>query len=246
MIKLVYTSTDAALASRLLNDLNGAGYPAEDIAKSGSQTREDVLIPLLSPAALQDAALNTRLIQALDNGQHIVPVLAAPVALPRLIDHLEGIDYSSGIDLAPLRARLDAIAQGYARLPLKVLTPTARKANWQVGLWVALAALIMFGVGLYGVGVLGIQAPQQEYDAVETEAAATINAIVRPELEQYANFLPRSTEEAANYQATLRAVPTVYRVFMGLTATAVAADPAAATMNAAATPTPEATQEAGG
>jgi hypothetical protein len=244
MIKLVHTSTDAAFASRLLNELNGAGYPAENL--TGNQLREDVLIPVLSPAAVQDATVNTRLIQALDNGQYIVPVLASPVTLPKLIDHLDAIDYSSGIDLAPLRAKLDDIKAGNARLPLKVLTPTARKANRQVGLLVGLIALIMFAVGLYGVGVLGIQAPQEEYNAVETEAAATINAIVRPELEQYANFLPRSTEEAANYQATLRAVPTVYRVFMGLTATSVAIDPAGATQAAAITPTPEPTTESGG
>jgi hypothetical protein len=245
MIKLAYTSNDAALASRLLKDLNSAGYPAEDLTKGGNQAREDVLIPVLSPSALQDATLNTRLIQALDNGQYLIPVLASPVALPKLIDHLDAIDYSREIDLAPLRARLDDIKAGNARLPLKVLTPTARKANRQVGLWVALAALLMFGVGLYGIGVLGIQAPQDEYNAIETEAAATINAIVRPELEQYANFLPRSTEDATNYPATLRAVPTVYRVFMGLTATAVATDPAGATQAAAATPTPEATAEVG-
>jgi hypothetical protein len=245
MIKLIYTQTDAALAGRLLSELNGAGYPAEDLVKGGNQARADVLIPVLSPQANGDAAVQTRISQALDNGQHIIPVLASPVALPRLIDHLGALDYSGGIDLAPLRARLDEIAAGNARLPLKVLTPNARKANRQAGLWVGLAALVMFGAGLYGVGVLGIQAPQDEYDTVATEAAATINAIVRPELEQYANFLPRSTDDAASYPATLRAVPTVYRVFMGLTATAVAADPAAATQSAAATPTPEATLDVG-
>jgi hypothetical protein len=124
--------------------------------------------------------------------------------------------------LDSLRAPLDAALASDAPAPLKVLTPATRRANRNAGLIVGAVVLLMFLLGLYGIGVLGIQAPQDEYNAVDTEAALTRDVIVRPELEIYSRFLPRSTDDAMNYAATLQAVPTVYRPLMAVTATAYA------------------------
>lgn len=215
MLKLLYTPADAALAARLERDLRGAGYDFD----GGTP----VVIPLLSPAALKDRAFNDAINAALDGGQHITPVIAAPIdAIPHVLDHLPAADMREGYALDALKANVDAALSPDARLPMRVLTPSRRQANRSAGLFVALLALIMFGVGLYGIGVLGIQRPQEEYDNIDTEVALTRNPLVAPVLATYAQFLPRSSEEAANYESTLRAVPTVYRPLVMVTATAYA------------------------
>ena len=58
---------------------------------------------MLSPAALAIKALQAALIKALDLSLHIVPVMAQPVKLPKLIDHLDVVDFSDGYDFAALR-----------------------------------------------------------------------------------------------------------------------------------------------
>ena len=218
MLKLLYNATDARLANRIESDLRDAGY--ELLPADQGMTRDDVLIPILSPAAQRERAIQDAIDAALDRSQHVLPVIAQPVEIPRTIDHLPMLDYSDAYDFAALKANVDAALTPNARLPLKVLTSSTRRANRAAGLVVALIAVLMFLVGLYAVGVLKIQMPQEEFSAVDTEAAMTRDAIVAPELEIYGQFLPRSTEDAANYPATLQAVPTVYRSLMALTATA--------------------------
>lgn len=214
MLKLIYTPTDAALANRIEGDLRGAGYNFAD--------GTPILIPILSPAALKDQALNDALIAALDRGQHITPVISASVEIPHLIDHLVFTDFTSGYNIDALKVNIDAALSPDTALPMRVLTPSRQRANRSAGLVVGAVVLFMFVVGLYGIGVLKIQRPQEEYDGVETEFALTRDLLAAPELAIYGQFLPRSTDEAANYEATLRAVPTVYRPLMAVTATAYA------------------------
>lgn len=221
MLKITYTPKDEALAERMLADLRSASYQVEDIRANGAaQARQDVLLVVLSPEANDDANVRNTIITALDNGQHIIPVFAVPAELPRLIDHLGGLDFSETYDFDALGAKVEEALAGDARLPVRVRTPSVRRSNRSVGIVLGLLALLWFGLGLYGVGVLGIQAPQEEYDAVNTEVALTQAFLMNPELDRYGQFLPRSTDTAQNYAATLRAVPTVYRPFMAATATA--------------------------
>lgn len=218
MLKVLYNANDARLANRIESDLRNAGYdllPADQ-----GMARDDVLIPILSPAAQREDTILDAIYAALDRSQHVLPVIAQPVDIPRTFNHLPVVDFSETYDFNALKASVDAALSSNARLPLKVLTPATRRANRTTGLVVALIAVFMFLVGLYAVGVLKIQMPQEEYNAVDTEAAMTRDAITAPELEIYARFLPQSTEDAANYQATLQAVPTAYRPLMAMTATA--------------------------
>jgi hypothetical protein len=218
MLKVIYTSTDAALAERILADLRGAGY---EVGDSTVRTRQDVLIVVLSPEANADTNVQNAIVAALDNSQHIIPVFAAPTALPKLIDHLDGLDFSAAYDLDALRAKVDEALSPETRLPLRVLTPTVKRSNRSIGIALGLLALLWFALGIYGVGVMGLQAPQDEYDAVATEGALTQAFLMNPELDRYAEFLPSDEDTAGNYAVTLRAVPTVYRPFMAATATAV-------------------------
>ncbi|MEP7293695.1 MAG: hypothetical protein ABI835_18045 [Chloroflexota bacterium] len=218
MLKIIHTASDQALATRIVSDFRQGAYEIGDNAVDHG----DTAILVLSPAALNDMALQAELIRALDLSVHLVPVMAQIVQLPKLIDHLDVVDFSTGYDFPLLRRQVDVELAPDAPLPVLALTPKVKRSNRRAGLVVALAALVMFAAGLYAVGVLGIQAPIQEFNNDFTALALTRDLIAAPELEIYAQFLPRSTEDAANYAATLRAVPTVYRPLVALTATAVA------------------------
>lgn len=206
MFKIVNAPADAALAARLEADLRAAGalpVPA------------GLLVAVLSPAAAANSDVQAALEAALDAGQPILPVLAAPTALPKLIDHLPALDFSQGYDAAALRRAVEALAAPDAGLPLKVITPRVRRANRRIGYWLAALAIFWFVTGLILVGVFGVQAPRREYDAVETEIVLTRDYY----LEQNR---PRTTEDAANFPATLQAAPTAQRPFLIATATAIA------------------------
>jgi len=222
MLKLTYTSKDAALAERMLSDLRGAGYQVEDIhTNPTAQTRQDLLIAVLSPDANADTIVQQTIITALDNNQHVIPVFATPTDLPKLIDHLDTVDFSGTYNFDALRAKVEQMLSPDAPVPLRVLTPTVKRSNRRVGLLLGALVLMWFVLGIYGVGVLGIQAPQDEYDQLATEAVLTQAFLMNPELDRYAQFLPRDEAAEQNYPATLRAVPTVYRPYMAATATAV-------------------------
>jgi hypothetical protein len=218
MLKIINTVGDEALAQRITTDFREAGYEVSTDAPAHG----DTAILILSPTALNNAALHATITQALDLSVHLVPVMAQSVQLPKLIDHLDVVDFSSDYDFPLLREQVERELSPDASLAMRALTPKVKRSNRTAGILVGIAALIMFVAGLYGVGVMGLQAPIQEFNNDFTALALTRDIIAAPELEIYAQFLPRSTEDAANYAPTLRAVPTVYRPLVALTATAVA------------------------
>ena len=221
MLKVINTSSDQAVAQRILTDFRQTGYEIS----SEPLVHGDIAILLLSQTAIADQTLQAALIKALDLSLHIVPVMIQAVELPELINHLDVIDFSSGYDFAVLRQQVDLERSPEAPMVMRVRTPNVKRSNRSAGIVLAVAALIMFAVGLYAVGVLHIQAPIQEFNSVDTEVALTVDKIVAPVMATYAQFYPRSTQDAANYVATLKAVPTVYRPFVEATATAIIATP---------------------
>lgn len=240
MLKIIYTSNDEALAQRIVSDLRAAGYPVEGAGVSSTRSQRDVLIAVLSPEAAADTALRQQLVAALDGGVPVIPVSARAAQIPPEIAHLPVVDYSTGDHFAGLRQAVDAaLSSDPSGEPSGARAATRKRSNRRIGLLLGLLALVWFALGLYGVGVLGIQAPQQEYSLVDTAVAATQAYFINPELDRYGLFLPGSTDESANYEATLRAVPTVYRPMVAETATAVGAGTALATNDPrTATPVP--------
>jgi hypothetical protein len=202
MATITYVPADAALAERLQADL------------SSTQAGESNAIFVLSPAALADADIQAALVRAVENHQHIIPVLAQPTPLPRLIEHLEPVDFSQRYDFGRLSARLPA-APG--ELQMKVLTPEVQAVNRRIGAIFVVIAVIIFVIALYAVGVLGLQAPAEEYADVETQVFETRSAIIE-------QALPRSTEDAANFPATLDAAAPSAQPALAATATARAGE----------------------
>lgn len=218
-VKLASSAADAALAQRLAGDLRGQFT----VVEGTNAVDYDVLALVLSKAAEADAVIREAMIAALDAGKHIIPVLAEPVALPRLINHLTAADFSAGAyPIDDLRAAVAYLSGPDAPLAMRVLTPKTRRQNRGVGLIVFAAAFIMFAIGLIAVGVFDLEAPAEEYANIETQIVATRDALIGPTLEVYGQFLPRSTDEAAVFEATLERIPTVHRPFMEATATAAA------------------------
>ncbi|MEO8397148.1 MAG: hypothetical protein ABI700_29405 [Chloroflexota bacterium] len=221
MLKVINTSGDQAVAQQIIGDFKQAGYEVS----SEPLVHGDIAILLLSQAAVADSTLQATLIKALDLSLHIVPVMTQAVDLPDLINHLDVIDFSGGYDFAVLRQQVDLELSPGAPLVMRVRTPNVKRSNRTAGIVLGVAALIMFAVGLYGVGVLHLQAPIKEFNTVDTEVALTVDKIVAPVMATYELYYPHSTQDALNYPATLRAVPTVYRPFVEATATAIIATP---------------------
>jgi hypothetical protein len=222
MHTLIYTTDDSAFAARLAADTRRAGYTLND-SPPGKPDNQDAhvsaLVAVVSPAALRDAAFMTKLDAGMDAGLHLLVVFEQPIDLPKAINHVETFDFSGGIDVGGLGARLEAIQTGAAGLALRTRTPAVRKANRQTAAILAVMVFGMFAAGIYGVGVMGLQAPRDEYDAVDTMEAMTIQAYTVPELEQYARMIPAAGSDA-DFAATLRSIPTAYRPFVAGTATA--------------------------
>lgn len=203
MLNITYAPADAALAARLQNELSTA---------LGDDFRTPMLVAVLSPGALKDRRVEDAIVQALDAGQHVVPVLTAPTPLPKLIDHLDAVDFSKGYDLDTLVAHIRAAAAGRV---MRVLTPTVRASNRTAAYVILVLVVGMFVVAVLMVGGGVIEFPKEEYDQIDTQIAGTENAYI-------AVNLPHSTEDALNFPATVQAAPTGQRPSLMATATALA------------------------
>ena len=199
MPTIVASSADAKLAAQIDIDVREANV-----------TNIRALIVVMSPRANEDETVQAAIIRAWDDGLRIIPVLAARTPLPRMIEHLEPIDFSVGYDFEALRARL--LDSG---MPLKVHTPTVRTANRRAAYVAVAVAVLWFLIGLLLIGGGAVAFPEEEYDAVETEVVLTRNALLE-------RNIPHSTQEAAEFPSTLQAAPTAQRPYLIATATAQA------------------------
>lgn len=215
MITVVNTPGDQDLAARIRQDLQAVGYDVGDTVRAGAG---NMLVLVLSPQAAADVHLTQTMVEALDNNQHIIPVLAKPTPVPKLIDHLTALDFSQQYDAEALRSTVTALTTPGASRPMTVITPKVQKANRRIGLWLAGLSIIWFIIALILVGVFHIQAPTEEYNTVDTLEAATIQVVV-------GRNLPRTTQDALNFSTTLQAAPTAQRPLLIATATAMVATP---------------------
>ena len=201
MVEIIHNPADQALARRIQADLQ-------------AQPATNTTVILLSAPAVADREVLQALERAVDSNRHIVPVITEQVRLPALIEHLAPVDFSQRYDYEALAARLEATP---GELHMKVLTPAVRASNQRAAVIVAIGAVVMFLVALYGIGVVGIQAPADEYAAVETEIIETRNAYID-------EALPRSTDDALNFEATVEGAAPTLRPLLVATATAAAGE----------------------
>ncbi len=216
MLTLTYGDENATLAKQLEADLSRARLKINAQADPAQQ----VLLVLVSPRYAQDKPVQDTVFTALDAGHYIVPILTQNAALPKPLDHLPHLDFSENYQFDALLEYLGTLGENNTHFPMKVLTPRQRRRNRRVGAILAFVAIGMFVLAVWGItaGLVGF--PEEEYEQVETQEIATINAFVD-------DYLPRSTQEAAQFAATVDAVPTRLRPFVIQTATALwGGDPA--------------------
>lgn len=222
MLNVVYALQDTALAQEVMSRLSGK-YQFQDLRQAGVSPEAGCLLLLIySNDTLKDTAARNHVYWTFDHNQNVLIVTRGQVKLPHILDHLTPVDLNADPQLAAVRAQIDYLTGDDAPKPMRVLTPSVRKANWAVASVFILLATAMFCIGLVAIGGRVVRPPEAEYNAVETAIQGTIDIEIQTELNQYMNFLPRSTEDAANYAATLQQVPTRYRPFMAETATGAA------------------------
>ncbi len=200
-ITLAHSDADAALAKRLASDLSAVRLKKD----------ETVLVALISPASVGDADVLRQIDAAQAQHQIIVPVLAQDAALPQKIAHLRPVDFRGGA--YPFESLKDRV------MGLNAAAPDLKKRNQRAGLVVGLIALFIFGVGLYAVGVLGIHAPQEEFDMVETARMDQRNTLIAPTLEP---LIPVGQFAISQFEITVTYVPTRLREYLVQTVTATA------------------------
>ena len=216
MITLLNSPTDRPLADRIAADLRAAGATVTDSIQAG---RQSVVVALLSPDSVRDAAFLHALDAANDFGQNTVAVLAKPVELPKNLNHFAPIDFSGGYPLAELRAQVDALSGDKPPFAVRMHTSKVRASNRRAGFVLIGLVLFLFVVGSILIIMFDIESPEEEYQAVDTEVALTRDFMIGPTLQFLATALPRSTEQAQAFPETLEAVSTAIRPFFGATAT---------------------------
>lgn len=197
-ITLAHADADTALARRIAADL------ADVRLKQG----DNILVAVISASAVADADVLRQIDSAVRQYQLVLPVLAGDALLPSQITQ-PPLDFrGSNYPIDELKRRV---------LGVSASSPTLRRRNRRAGLVAALAALVMFAVGLYGVGVLGIRAPQDEFDAVETQRVQQRNTLIAPTIEP---LIPVGQFAISQFDLTVTAVPTRLREFLIGTVTA--------------------------
>jgi hypothetical protein len=199
-ITLAYAEPDSEIARRIAADLSNVRL------KQG----ENVLIAVISPAAVANPDVLRQIETAAGQYQLVLPVLVDDAPLPPQITR-------PALDFRGSTYPIDELKRQV--LGESASSPILRRRNMRAGLVIAIAALVMFGVGLYGIGVLGIRAPQDEFDAVETQRVQQRNTLIAPTLEP---LIPVGQFAISQFELTVTAVPTRLREYLIQTVTATA------------------------
>jgi hypothetical protein len=212
-ITLAYNDADGALAERIQADLTGAGYTLTDTVQT--DTQDTLTIVILSQTSAADGMVQAKIVQALDAKQHVLPVKAGPVPLPRLLENLQPLDFATGYRAKALLNRVDALTGPDAPAPVVTHTPGIQRQNRRTAVIVGLAAGLMFVLAIIGVIAGPFQPPTDEFAGVETQIYLTRNFFID-------EALPKSTEDALAFQPTVEAARETVQPFLILTATGIA------------------------
>lgn len=210
MLNISYGAESAALASQIEQDLKAARvrvYRDEDGAPN-------VLIALITPQSSTDEAQVTAWNTAIQHKDFVLPVLTSGASLPNRLAQYDALNFNNGYDGAALLERLAQMSRREQQFPLRVVTPKTRRRNRRAALVLTVLSLAMFGAAIWGISVGLVGFPEEEYEQVELEFQGTLGALVD-------NVLPRSTQDAQNFPATVDAVPTRLQPLLVQTATAL-------------------------
>ena len=199
MIRITFAPDEAELAEVISDDL-----------ASDFDAGKNLLIVLLSRAALDDAYVQAELERALQQNERILPVLLDDAALPDKLRQLPALDFRQGYDRERLLAQLRNSAANGANI---------RRANRRALMILGGLATLIFAWAVLAISGGTIAFPVAEYNEEATLQAEWISGLVD---ETLAAAQPRSTEDARNFAATFAAAPTRLHFYIRGTATALA------------------------
>lgn len=216
MLNIAFHPTDQALAEKLQADLS----------RTYIRLEKPMLIVLLSQAALDSVEVSRSAQQALAEGSRVAIILTQALAnLPSPYTGLPTFSAPDGrYEMKPLLAYLNRVDLGEARI--------ARSRALLLLMLVAVA--VMFVLALWGVGSGQVRFPSSEYATDDAIAFSQIQTLTFPTLDP---LMPRSTEDALAFPATVQAASTRNRPYLAETATALPRN-LAATQEAIATSAP--------
>lgn len=197
MLNITYAVNDTDLAERMQRDLAAADLRPE----------HPILIVLVSPEANADRTVIGAIQQSLSEGHLVVPVLVRQAPLPEPLQGYKALTmtgtYSASRLIQTIR-RAD-------------LNPNRLRNNRRVLLALAVVVLVIFGISLASIGSGVIAFPEEEYATENARRNQQIETLVFPTIDA---FLPRSTEDALAFPATVEAANTRNAPLLILTATA--------------------------
>lgn len=185
MLNITYAEQDAGLAATIQKDVAGSGLTLD----------HPYLLVLLSATTLKDASIQSAIQSALQQNQRVVPVLVeAGAPVPAELQSAQAIDLRGGYHPARVIGTLKRMDIGEDRI----------RRNWRLLIGMLAIVGIAFAASVWGITQGMIRFPAEEYATENARTDATQYALVGPTL---AVIVPHSTQDAANFQVTLDAVP---------------------------------------
>lgn len=183
MLNITFSTGDAHTAEQMQNDLS----------QSGIRSENPMLIVLIAPDSVEDEVVLSGITKAQTAGQVVVAVILRKSALPDSLKGVDSLDLSKKYD----KKKLIAFVKRYD------ITRERRVNNRRLLFIVTGVVLLMFVISLISIARGIVAFPVDEYSTENAIRDAQVATLVAPQIEL---VLPRTTEDALNFPATLEAV----------------------------------------
>jgi hypothetical protein len=196
MLNITYHPQDEATAQRLRADLSN--NPALKLERP-------MLIVLASAVSLQDEGVRKSVTQAKQDGKRVAVLSLDGTPVEPNLGELPALKLKKYNPNAVVRYlnRVDLGAQRVA-------------VNRRLLFFFSAAVLVMFFMAVWGVSSGNVVFPVSEYQTRNAINEARIDAFIHTTLE---GWMPRTTQDALNFSATVDALPTRFLIYTLQTAT---------------------------
>lgn len=183
MLNIIFTGEDAHSAKEMQTDLSQVTLRLEN----------PMLIVLITPDSIKDETVLSDITKAQEAGQIIAPVILRQSALPDSLKGKTALNLSKKYDKKKL----------IAFIKRQDISKERGAKNRRLFLLVAGVALLMFVISIISISRGIVAFPVDEYSTENALREEQIATIVAPQIEM---LIPRTTEDALNFQSTLDAV----------------------------------------
>ena len=198
MLNMTYAASDSALAEQMTKDLSTAPLKLD----------HSLLIVVASPDGMKDESVSKAIKQAEKDNHRIAVVKVKPTSIPDNLGEFPPLDLSAKYDRNRLVRYINRVDMGMARV----------KRGQRLLFFISAGAILMFVAAIWGITSGQVAFPQDEYATEFAFELDQISTFAAPTLDY---LMPRTTDDALNYAATVEKMPTRVREFAIQTATAL-------------------------